>query len=392
VIRRLRIQLSAIICSSAKISEKKMNINIFNIIHQYFPDLTASNEELLAFLKFNKVLPMYYEGAKRLGHDADFLKDANRQSVVRSMQMEAALKVMLPLFADNDIRVVLLKGSALGAYVYPSPAMRPMADIDLLIAKEDIEKARNVLLNAGATETYVSESEHTMGHWQHSPPLFFKTISVELHHQLFHTYEKVSVPTSTLLNDARHVNLYGISCQILSPEHQLLHVGYHMFHHAEGGDIRLIWFYDIHLLLEKTAEEFDWQKFTSIVKDNNVELAFTNVLDACHQLLGTKIPDHFRIKKGTDASALNLQWFLKLCLIPQQRPVKIGSIRSLKQTKGVKNKLLFIRGKLFPARGYLHNKYPKHSLLTAYLFLYATFLKKLFIFVGQKIKTKLLKP
>jgi hypothetical protein len=50
---------------------------------------------------------------------------------------------------DRQIQVVVFKGAALAHSVYPDPACRTMGDIDLWMAGEDIERARQALREMG---------------------------------------------------------------------------------------------------------------------------------------------------------------------------------------------------------------------------------------------------
>ena len=58
---------------------------------------------------------------------------------------------ILEAFQNNGIRVMFLKGLSLIELLYKNPALRPCSDIDLLILKEDLPKAIDVLENLGYT-------------------------------------------------------------------------------------------------------------------------------------------------------------------------------------------------------------------------------------------------
>jgi len=56
---------------------------------------------------------------------------------------------VLRQFNDQRIQVVVFKGAALAYGVYPDPACRTMGDIDLWVAAEDMERARQALQEMG---------------------------------------------------------------------------------------------------------------------------------------------------------------------------------------------------------------------------------------------------
>ena len=62
------------------------------------------------------------------------------------------LKTLLKILKHANIDVVLLKGTALIASVYPDLAFRFMSDIDILIRENDLVKARENLLANGYTQ------------------------------------------------------------------------------------------------------------------------------------------------------------------------------------------------------------------------------------------------
>lgn len=55
---------------------------------------------------------------------------------------------LLEILRENDIPAVILKGTAAAVY-YPDPEMRAMGDVDLLVPREQVETAANLLLANG---------------------------------------------------------------------------------------------------------------------------------------------------------------------------------------------------------------------------------------------------
>jgi hypothetical protein len=63
--------------------------------------------------------------------------------------MERQLREILDTFGRENISSLVLKGPALAWTVYPDPATRPFADIDLLVRPDQYMKARNILNQLG---------------------------------------------------------------------------------------------------------------------------------------------------------------------------------------------------------------------------------------------------
>ena len=60
--------------------------------------------------------------------------------------MFKSLYEVLEVFHKAGIKVILLKGSHLAQFVYQDIGVRPMGDIDILVRKEDLSKAEELLL------------------------------------------------------------------------------------------------------------------------------------------------------------------------------------------------------------------------------------------------------
>lgn len=72
----------------------------------------------------------------------------------RIARLHADLQILLREASRAEIPVLLLKGSLLSARFYPQPAMRPMADIDLLVQATDRYKIQKVMEENGYRLTH----------------------------------------------------------------------------------------------------------------------------------------------------------------------------------------------------------------------------------------------
>lgn len=74
------------------------------------------------------------------------LKKEYQWSLARNMILFDELGRVLEAFNEAGIDVIVLKGAALAQTIYPDIALRPMGDVDLLVKKEGLEKAENLLI------------------------------------------------------------------------------------------------------------------------------------------------------------------------------------------------------------------------------------------------------
>src|SRR5437762_11307714 len=70
------------------------------------------------------------------------------------------LRAVLDGFARHGVRVLIIKGTALAYDVYDAPELRPRADTDLLIARRDVDRARNLFIELGYEARILSGDPH----------------------------------------------------------------------------------------------------------------------------------------------------------------------------------------------------------------------------------------
>lgn len=174
---------------------------------------------------------------------------------------------MLDLLEEEGIPSLVLKGAALCQILYPNPGLRPMRDIDLLLAKEDIQQAHAFLQKKGfRASTAAIPKDHF-----HLPPLYQNVdglqICVELHHDLFPNCPPYyhSLPFAELYPNALTFDVDGVTAFTLATEEMLWHLYQHGFHAPLTYEsYKLISVADIVSLVEKKLEEIDWVKIESV--------------------------------------------------------------------------------------------------------------------------------
>jgi hypothetical protein len=77
------------------------------------------------------------------------LRELQMASTVKALLHERELGLVLRALAGADVRPIVFKGAALAHTVYPSPACRPMGDIDLWVTRDEMPRAQRALEAAG---------------------------------------------------------------------------------------------------------------------------------------------------------------------------------------------------------------------------------------------------
>ncbi len=145
-----------------------------------------------------------------------------RQKAIAAAQ-GATLAELGAQLASAGIEVVVLKGGALARQVYSDPALRPMEDLDLLVAPEHGEAACEVLRACG----FNAPPPHTRyDRLQHHFPIAHRTrdgitVSVEMHTQAFNLIMNDPLSMRTLERPLTAFTVEGVALQGLAPAQML---------------------------------------------------------------------------------------------------------------------------------------------------------------------------
>jgi hypothetical protein len=181
------------------------------------------------------------------------LEESSKARVAQEMLRGHFLRKLLRVFADRNMPCLLTKGEALASTIYPIPGTRTRCDSDLFIRIPDIETARQAVLHAGfqivspiyKTHQFVVRREaegldvfEFDVHWRVlNAPRYARILSFD------EAYDRsIALPG---MEPARALNL--VDALLLACMHRTGSV----WHDQE----RLIWIYDIHLLVSGMSPE-----------------------------------------------------------------------------------------------------------------------------------------
>ena len=158
--------------------------------------------------------------------------------------IESTLKRLKEIFNSAEIPFIPLKGAVICRY-YPSPWMRSSGDLDILVKKDDFQKAENLLKSAGYR--YLNTTPHDVS---------FKSpqgIKLELHHSLIES-GRIGKAEKLLDNIWDHAELTEGSEYRLKEE---MFYHYHLAHmakHIENGGCGIRPFLDLWLLNHRFSQ------------------------------------------------------------------------------------------------------------------------------------------
>lgn len=192
-----------------------------------------------------------------------------RHHQANTLRMKA-LHSILSLFASQGLPCLVLKGAALCQTLYPASGLRPMRDIDLLLARNDTLHAHACLQQNGFRPFSVEIPKE----YFHLAPLFLEMeglhVCVELHHGLFPDdppyYQTLSF--AALSQKAQVFTVKGQEASCLADEEMLWHLYQHAFHAPLTYEAyRLIAAADIISLIEERVDTIDWDKMRTTYRE-----------------------------------------------------------------------------------------------------------------------------
>lgn len=272
--------------------------------------------------------------------DASALLDEARAMTMLDTVRERELERVLELLATAEVPLLVIKGAALARTHYAHSSLRPRCDTDVLIERDMAGRAARVLRDAGYTEEPGSGGEVISRQriWTRVDAIGVRH-SVDLHWALSNRQRYAYSMTFAQLWP-RAVPLSDNGCiRMPCAADALLLAAIHLLAH-HGGDHRLIWLYDIHLL-HASLSPAELERAALLARERNVDMAFDAAL------------------------ALALYWFGDGHYEPVSLPPPPGEIRTfvddLRYTPGLRPKLRLMREHLFPPASYVLQKYSAKS-------------------------------
>jgi hypothetical protein len=303
------------------------------------------------------------------------LKAAYRRNATRNALVLRELGQVLRCLAGADVRVILLKGAALVETVYDDSAVRPMADLDLLVRREQVTMAVQAL---GATgySAIDAEAHPGMALEYENEILLGKPgglpIPLEIHWSLLDSpHHQARIYMEWCWETAFNPGLAdekpsGVATpllragqpRVLGPEAHLLHLCAHLaFHHRSQG---LLWLHDIAEVLHFYRERLDWDLLLTKAAEFDVLLPLQTILPCVVEDWNAPLPASALDRLGRlEPSREEKRAFDRLTAI--QQPVAKRFWADLSGMPGWRRRLRYGVGSMFPSPGYMRQRYEIRS-------------------------------
>ncbi len=302
------------------------------------------------------------------------LRLANHRSVALSLLWATELRHLLTDLRAVGVRPLLLKGTPLAFSCYPQPGLRPRTDTDLLIRPDDRAatydglRARGYRATVGVDGDYVSYQCCFIQAGSGDQRLI-----VDLHWRINNSQLLAPLLSyDELLDRAHPVPALGPLALAPAPADALLLACLHRAGHLadqamiEGEQRcmadRLIWLYDIHLLV-KTLNRTEDESAGSIWGDWLQRVEAKRLRDICRDGLQATANRFATPVPGRVWQALRVR---------DQHAIPVGVFhtrgwrrawRELGALSDWRARERFVRENLFPSPTYMRHKYPERGWL-----------------------------
>ncbi|VVB69310.1 putative nucleotidyltransferase [uncultured archaeon] len=192
------------------------------------------------------------------------LSDLRRSYLFNSQRnhlLTGELLRLLERFEAEGILAIPFKGPVLSQELYGDVAFRMFTDLDVLVRREDILRAKEILISEGySPENILTEAQERVflrsGHHYH----FYnqKSVHLEVHWQVSPSIYCFPLTTKDIFSRAARKVIFGKELLTVSPEDLLLVLCEHGARHYWR---RLAWIGDLDRLVE--SKRIDWRAVAS---------------------------------------------------------------------------------------------------------------------------------
>lgn len=184
----------------------------------------------------------------------DQLRERFHANAIQVRLLSRELLRLLALFRQENIQVIPIKGPVLAAGAYADPVFRPAGDLDFLVRRPDMVRAREVLEASGYRPQIERDEEAAYLETQLGYDFLSDTTCVELHWAFLPKTLQFELTVEQVWERQTTVLLEETKVPTLGAEDQLLFL---CAHGAKHGWERLSWIYDIASCISRQPN-LDW--------------------------------------------------------------------------------------------------------------------------------------
>ncbi|MCK4734394.1 MAG: nucleotidyltransferase family protein, partial [Methanophagales archaeon] len=296
------------------------------------------------------------------------------KNIARNMLLYDELSKILIAFNDAGIDVIVLKGAFLAETIYKNIGLRPMGDVDLLIKKEDLQKAKKELVQLRyvppviiyPTKWHEKLYEQMQTEQGEEIPFFNhdKTVKIDVHWDIQSPSSPFQIDINKFWENAQPVKIVDVEAQMLAPEDLLLHLCLHLNRHlVNRGTMDYKSYGDIAEVIWHYGEKINWKYLVQSTKNYGIEEPIYQSLYNVNKYLGAFVPVDVLKAIKTVKSNVNIEDIFKSSRILEGNLKKrnqwreINYLKRLTKVDGLMNKAHILFGDVFPCKEFMMQRY-----------------------------------
>jgi hypothetical protein len=227
------------------------------------------------------------------------LKQHYLDNVARNTVLTAELCRLIGLFANAGVEAIPYKGPVLSLFAYGNPGLRRFVDLDVIVKKTDVLKAREILLSEGYTpakslsltqQELLLRTQHNMQFSRDN-----RRLILELHWEVAPHLFASSVSADKLWQDLTTIHINGTQVKTFDADDLLFSLCVHGSRHLWE---RLSWICDVAELIGRHS--FNWTTLLERAASTDNERMFLLGLHLSHELLDAPLPDEVNRRCNSD--------------------------------------------------------------------------------------------
>lgn len=236
-------------------------------IDESFKDIDWSL--FVQLVKHHRVYPTIYLQLKKMNDNMipkfviESLQKMYNKNVFHMLLLSREMVRISKIFAENNVRLLILKGPVLAVDLYGDISLRTSVDLDVLVSIKDLDKIDNLLLDIGYFRDEYFKSLLGEWKWRHHHLNYIDSksgLKLELHWRLTKGPGK-EPGFDELWKNKRMSSLSSNPVYYLGKEELFLYL---VSHGARHGWSRLSWLVDIRKMLK---QNLDLNKLHQLLKE-----------------------------------------------------------------------------------------------------------------------------
>lgn len=244
----------------------------------------------------HSVLPLLYFQLQQTAGDlvaADHLQRLQKyylENSARNVLLTAELTRLIKLLGAVGVEAISYKGPSLALYAYGDVGLRRFVDLDIMVRKEDVTRAIDLLVSEGYefSKPVTASQREVLLRTQHNVQFrrYKRQLIVELHWEVASHLFASSVQAEELWRDLVTIKLNGTAVKTLAAEDLVFSLCVHGSRHLWE---RLQWICDVGWIVKRY--QLQWPLLLERAKSTSTERMFLLGLHLCARLLNVPLPD-----------------------------------------------------------------------------------------------------